>query len=164
MRFLWALRNPSASGALPDGFEQRTRGRGVVWRRCGCWRTAWWARSMTHCGWGSTIEGVVLGQPLVMLLLVLDQGIITRAMADNGNHRRIADEWLISRDCRVTSRRPTLEDLIPRRVTVGGEREAFAGNDNNIKDVVGDQERQQQYIDELVGYLGLYSCQQTKND
>uniref|UniRef100_A0A0E0K6G5 Glycosyltransferase n=1 Tax=Oryza punctata TaxID=4537 RepID=A0A0E0K6G5_ORYPU len=147
LRFLWALRNPTAGGVLPDGFEQRMRGRGVVWRR--------WVPQvgafLTHCGWGSTIEGIVFGQPLVMLPLVVDQGIIARAMAERGVGVEIArdeSDGLFDRDGVAAA---------VRRVTVGGEREAFAGNAKNIKDVVGDQEREEQYIDELVGYLRRYS-------
>uniref|UniRef100_A0A0E0CSQ5 Glycosyltransferase n=1 Tax=Oryza meridionalis TaxID=40149 RepID=A0A0E0CSQ5_9ORYZ len=155
VRFLWALRSPRAGGALPDGFEQRTRGRGVVWRR-------WVAQVrvlahgavgafLTHCGWGSTIEGLALGQPLVMLPLVVDQGIVARAMAERGVGVEIArdeSDGSFDRDAVAAA---------VRRVAVGGEREAFAGNANHIKDVVGDQEREERYIDELVGYLRRYS-------
>uniref|UniRef100_A0A0D3FBR3 Glycosyltransferase n=1 Tax=Oryza barthii TaxID=65489 RepID=A0A0D3FBR3_9ORYZ len=155
VRFLWAIRSPTAGGVLPDGFEQRTRGRGVVWGR-------WVAQVrvlahgavgafLTHCGWGSTIEGVALGQPLVMLPLVVDQGIIARAMAERGVGVEIArdeSDGSFDRDAVAAA---------VRRVAVGGEREASASNANRIKDVVGDQEREERYIDELVGYLRRYS-------
>ena len=36
------------------------------------------------CGWPSTIEGLVSGHPLVMLPFVVDQGLITRTMAERG--------------------------------------------------------------------------------
>uniref|UniRef100_A0A0D9YZT2 Glycosyltransferase n=1 Tax=Oryza glumipatula TaxID=40148 RepID=A0A0D9YZT2_9ORYZ len=155
VRFLWAIRSPTAGGVLPDGFEQRTRGRGVVWGR-------WVAQVrvlahgavgafLTHCGWGSPIEGVALGQPLVMLPLVVDQGIIARAMAERGVGVEIArdeSDGSFDRDAVAAA---------VRRVAVGGEREAFASNANRFKDVVGDQEREERYIDELVGYLRRYS-------
>jgi UDP:flavonoid glycosyltransferase YjiC (YdhE family) len=73
-RFLWALKKPSGSGdadVLPPGFEERTRGRGLV-------AMGWFPQVsilahgsvgafLTHCGWNSTIEGVQYGHPLIML-------------------------------------------------------------------------------------------------
>lgn len=157
-RFLWAMRKPAgvdADSVLPAGFLGRTGERGLVTTR--------WAPQvsilahaavcafLTHCGWGSTIEGVALGQPLVMLPLVVDQGIIARAMAERGVGVEIArdeSDGSFDRDAVAAA---------VRRVAVGGEREAFASNANRIKDVVGDQEREEQYIDELVGYLIRYT-------
>ncbi|CAN6197472.1 unnamed protein product [Urochloa humidicola] len=92
-RFLWALRAPggSSSGAaaaavLPDEFEQRVAGRGVV---CTGWVPQVHVLAhdavgafLTHCGWGSAAEGLFrFGHPLVMLPFVADQGLIARIMA-----------------------------------------------------------------------------------
>uniref|UniRef100_A0A0E0KHX5 UDP-glycosyltransferases domain-containing protein n=1 Tax=Oryza punctata TaxID=4537 RepID=A0A0E0KHX5_ORYPU len=86
-RFLWALRKPSGvsdADLLPAGFEERTRGRGVVATR--------WVPQMsilahaavgaflTHCGWNSTIEGLMFGHPLIMLPIFGDQGPNARLM------------------------------------------------------------------------------------
>uniref|UniRef100_A0ACD5X412 Uncharacterized protein n=1 Tax=Avena sativa TaxID=4498 RepID=A0ACD5X412_AVESA len=81
-RFLWALRKPvddevEDADVLPPGFEERTRGRGLV-------ATGWVsqlsvlahdavAAFLTHCGWGSTIEGLMYGRPLIMLPIIADQ-------------------------------------------------------------------------------------------
>ncbi|KAK3126641.1 hypothetical protein QOZ80_7AG0559850 [Eleusine coracana subsp. coracana] len=87
-RILWALRLPA--GLLPDdGFEARVAGRGVV--------SAGWVPQvrvlahaavgafLTHCGWGSSVEGLFrFGHPLVMLPFIVDQGLIARAMAERG--------------------------------------------------------------------------------
>ncbi|RLN29877.1 hypothetical protein C2845_PM05G16240 [Panicum miliaceum] len=89
-RFLWALRRPAGGQPLlPDGFEARVAGRGVV--------SAGWvpqvrvlahtavAAFLTHCGWGSTLESLFrFGLPLLMLPLVVDQGLIARAVAARG--------------------------------------------------------------------------------
>ncbi|GJM96329.1 hypothetical protein PR202_ga13153 [Eleusine coracana subsp. coracana] len=87
--FLWALRKPRDEGiqekaVLPSGFEERTRGRGLV--------AMGWAPQlsvlahgsvgafMTHCGWSSTIEGLLFGHPLIMLPFLGEQGINARLM------------------------------------------------------------------------------------
>lgn len=83
--FFWALRKQAGTQPeLPDGFEERTRGRGLVW-------TNWAPQTqllahdsvgafLTHCGWSSIIEGLQFGRPLVMLPFVLDQGLNARVM------------------------------------------------------------------------------------
>jgi hypothetical protein len=86
-RFLWALRRPAGGQLLPDGFEARVAGCGVV--------SAGWvpqvvlvlahaamAAFLTHGGWGSTLESLFrFGLPLLMLPFVVDQGLIARAVA-----------------------------------------------------------------------------------
>ncbi|KAJ1256855.1 hypothetical protein BS78_K287800 [Paspalum vaginatum] len=90
-RFLWALRKPRGildsdgdDGILPPGFEERTRGRGLV-------ATGWVPQFavlehgavggfLTHCGRNSLIEGLLYGHPLVMLPIFADQGPKARLM------------------------------------------------------------------------------------
>ncbi|XP_022880689.1 putative UDP-rhamnose:rhamnosyltransferase 1 [Olea europaea var. sylvestris] len=89
--FFWALRKPSGSGesysvVLPDGFEERIQGRGMVWKS--------WAPQLkilshdsvgaflTHCGWSSFIEGLAFGLPLIALPFLVDQGLNARVIAD----------------------------------------------------------------------------------
>ncbi|XP_066385925.1 UDP-glycosyltransferase 91C1-like [Miscanthus floridulus] len=98
VRFLWAFRQPAGMSApftdddegelLPAGFEDRTRGRGLVWPgwvpQVRVLAHAAVGAFLTHCGWGSTIEGLVFGHQLVMLPFVADQGLIARTMAERG--------------------------------------------------------------------------------
>ncbi|KAK9156176.1 hypothetical protein Sjap_003656 [Stephania japonica] len=80
-RFLWALRRPGNNGAdleggIPEGFEERTAGRGLV---CG------WAPQVrvlghvatgcfvTHCGWNSSLESVWFGVPMLTWPLYAEQ-------------------------------------------------------------------------------------------
>ncbi|MQM06383.1 hypothetical protein Taro_039202 [Colocasia esculenta] len=77
--FLWVLRDVDGKGAtvLPEGFEERTKGRGRVF-----WG---WAPQllilghravggfMTHCGWNSTLEAITAGTPMVAWPLFAEQ-------------------------------------------------------------------------------------------
>ncbi|KAK1269056.1 UDP-glycosyltransferase 72B1 [Acorus gramineus] len=91
-RFLWAVKSPSkvsnssffsaASsddpvGSLPEGFVERTKGRGMM-------VPSWAPQSqvlahtstggfVSHCGWNSTLESVVYGVPLIVWPLYAEQ-------------------------------------------------------------------------------------------
>ncbi|XP_057739003.1 soyasaponin III rhamnosyltransferase-like [Arachis stenosperma] len=85
--FFWVLRNlQKGLVELPDGFEDRTKDRGIVWKT--------WAPQarilahgsvggcLTHCGSGSMIENLYFGHVLVMLPFLLDQGLYARVMEE----------------------------------------------------------------------------------
>ncbi|KAL2527977.1 UDP-glycosyltransferase 91A1 [Forsythia ovata] len=89
--FFWALRKPSEtvesySVDLPDGFQERVRGWGMVWKS--------WAPQLkilshdsvgaflTHCGWSSFVEGLTFGHLLIALPFLVDQGLNARIIAD----------------------------------------------------------------------------------
>ncbi|TVU44520.1 hypothetical protein EJB05_03965, partial [Eragrostis curvula] len=153
VRFLWALRKPAgisapdadAAALLPPGFEERTRGRGLV-------RTGWVPQVrvlahaavgafLTHCGWGSTIESLVLGRPMVMLPFVVDQGLIARTMALRGVGVEVprddGDGSFVREDVAAAG----------RRVMGKEEGKVFASNAAKLKEVLGDQPRQDRYVD-----------------
>ncbi|CAK9147563.1 unnamed protein product [Ilex paraguariensis] len=87
--FFWALRKQHDSAnsfELPDGFLERTEGRGVVW-------TSWVPQLrilahdsvggfVTRCDWSSVIEGLQFGRPLIMLPYLGDQGLIARVLEE----------------------------------------------------------------------------------
>ncbi|CAN6286475.1 unnamed protein product [Urochloa humidicola] len=158
VRFLWAFRKPSSISAagelLPAGFEGRTRGHGLVW-------TGWVPQVrvlahgavgafLTHCGWGSTIEGLVFGRPLVMLPFVVDQGLIARTMAERGVGVEVARD-----ESDGSFGRGDVAAAV-RRVMVEEEGKEFSRNAEKLKQVLGDQRRQDQYMDVLEGYLTRY--------
>nr|CAB3497799.1 unnamed protein product [Digitaria exilis] len=162
VRFLWAFRKPTGMSApgtdvgelLPAGFEERTRDHGLVW-------TGWVPQVavlahgavgafLTHCGWGSTIESLVFGHPLVMLPFVVDQGLIARTMAERGVGVEVARD-----DGDGSFGRDDVAAAV-RRVMVEEEGKVFATNAERMKEVLGDQRRQDEYMDELVGCLIRY--------
>ncbi|KAG6430181.1 hypothetical protein SASPL_108243 [Salvia splendens] len=89
--FLWALRKPEEieeSDVLPEGFEKRTEGQGVV-------QMGWAPQrellghgaigaSLFHAGWGSIIEAMQFGHVLVFLPFIIDQPLNARMMVDKG--------------------------------------------------------------------------------
>lgn len=90
VNFIWVARPPAgeAPAAMPEGFEERTRERGVVVRE--------WAPQaailahesvggfMTHCGWSSISESVWFGVPIVGLPLKYDQTVNARVAVEAG--------------------------------------------------------------------------------
>ncbi|KAG9454017.1 hypothetical protein H6P81_006921 [Aristolochia fimbriata] len=84
-RFLWVLRSNDNNAAdldalLPEGFMDRTRGRGLVWK-------SWTEQAavlnrdsvgafVTHCGWNSVLESICAGVPMVAWPLYAEQRMI----------------------------------------------------------------------------------------
>jgi UDP:flavonoid glycosyltransferase YjiC (YdhE family) len=137
---------------LPDGFAARARaaGRGLV-------RVGWVPQVrvlahaavggfFTHAGLSSLMESFLFGHPLVMLPLFADQGLTARLMAE----RRVGLEVPKDDDGSVRG-----EDVAAavRRVMVEEEREVFAGNARELREILWDTARQEEYIDKLIEHL-----------
>jgi hypothetical protein len=86
-RFLWVLRSPPSiqsttaeadiSHLLPEGFESRTRDRGLV---VPSWAPQTLVLShpstggfLSHCGWNSTVESILHGVPMIAWPLFAEQ-------------------------------------------------------------------------------------------
>ncbi|XP_073047003.1 UDP-glycosyltransferase 91C1-like [Primulina eburnea] len=104
--FLWAFRKPATSTVkLPDGFEKRTEGRGMVWKE--------WVPQLnilghdsvggflTHSGWSSVVEALMLGVPLILLPIMADQWLNARVLDEKEMGLEVArndEDGSISRD------------------------------------------------------------------
>ncbi|EEE57274.1 hypothetical protein OsJ_07321 [Oryza sativa Japonica Group] len=164
--FLWALRKPHGGdddgGLLPPGFEERTRGRGMV-------KTEWVPQLkilahaavgafLTHCGHSSVIEGLRFGHPLVMLPLFLDQ--FTNAsylegargvgvqVARDGEHGGAFD-----RDGVAAAVRAAVVDEESKK--------ALAANAGKMGEVVADTECHERCIDAFIQQLRSYTTTRT---
>ncbi|XP_048133759.1 UDP-glycosyltransferase 91C1-like [Rhodamnia argentea] len=146
--FVWVVRN----GSVPAGFEERVSGRGFVW--------AGWAPQMrilaheaiggflTHCGWNSTIEALSRGQPLVLFSGgSSDQGLMARFPQE----KRVGFE--VPRDEVDGSFTGDVVAESIRRVVVEPEGEPIRANAWAMKEVFGDMELQNKYLEEFAGIL-----------
>ncbi|VAI01455.1 unnamed protein product [Triticum turgidum subsp. durum] len=157
-RFLWALRKPpgvSDAGVLPPGFEERTRGHGLV-------VTGWVpqisvlahdavAAFLTHCGWNSTIEGLLFGHPLIMLPISSDQGPNARIMEGRKVGMQVprneSDGSFSREDVAVTVRAVTVEE---------DGRRVFTASAKKMQEIVADGACHERCIDGFIQGLRSY--------
>ncbi|KAM0038914.1 putative soyasaponin III rhamnosyltransferase [Helianthus debilis subsp. tardiflorus] len=154
--FFWALRKPvgsteSNSIELPDGFLERTRDRGVVW-------TSWVPQLqvlshesvggfLTHCGWGSIVEGLMFGHPLIMLPFLVDQGLNARILVD----KQVGVE--VPRNEEDGSFVKESVAVSVRSVVVDNEGKIYRANAMELSQIFGDNELEKRYIDHFIDYL-----------
>ncbi|CAM0883725.1 unnamed protein product [Alopecurus aequalis] len=161
--FIWAFRPPTdataASGdgtdGLPEGFEERLAGRGVV---CRGWvpQVRFLAHAsvggfLTHAGWNSVAEGLAQGVRLVLLPLVFEQGLNARNLVD----KKIAVE--VARDEQDGSFAPTDIAAALRRVMEGDEGEEFGAKVKELAKVFGDDKVNDQCVRDFLRHLSEYN-------
>lgn len=150
--FIWAFRSRSDEpDMLPAGFEDRIDGQGVVVRG--------WVPQLkvlahpsvggflTHGGWGSIVEGLALGKPLILLPIFYDQGLNAIDMAEKKvglEVERNEEDGTFNGDAVAKALRSVMgeEDGRPYR-----------RNADKMKEVFGNQELHNSYVDAVAGYL-----------
>ncbi|XP_028065934.1 UDP-glycosyltransferase 91D1-like [Camellia sinensis] len=156
LTFFWALRKrpgsaETESAELPNGFEERTKGRGLVWKSwvpqlrisahesVGCF--------LTHCGWNSIVEGLQQGHPLIMLPMLWDQGLNARALEEEKVGIEMPrDEW----DGSFT-RNSVAESL--RLVMVEAKGRVYRDKAKEMSSIFGDRDLHERHAENFVGYL-----------
>ncbi|XP_015694554.2 UDP-glycosyltransferase 91C1-like [Oryza brachyantha] len=152
VRFLWAL--GGGAPLLPDGFERRVAARGVV---CARWVPQLRVLAhravggfLTHCGWSSIFESLRFALPLVMLPLFADQGLGVQALP--AREIGVEVEWS---DDGSSFHRSAVAAAV-RQVMLEEKGKELARRAEELRGVLGDEARQDAYLDELVGYLQRY--------
>lgn len=154
--FFWVLRDPpestqTAQDLLPDGFEERVDGRGVV-------HSEWAPRVrilshgsvggfLTHCGCNSIVEGLAFGRVLILLPMINDQGLNARLMQEEN----LGVE--VERDERDGSFTP---ESVAEAVTLAMVSEAGKPLRASAREAVGlfgNREKNDGYVDEFARYL-----------
>ncbi|XP_058088196.1 UDP-glycosyltransferase 91C1-like [Magnolia sinica] len=150
--FVWALRCAADEPELlPEGFEERTKDRGVVHKGWVPQLTILAHSSvggfLTHGGWGSVNEGLAFGKPLIVFPVMVDQGLNARVVGEREIGAEVPrNEWDGSFDRDAVAK-------IMRLVMVDVEGEKFRGNAMAMKEIFGDHTLQDHYMDDFVGYL-----------
>lgn len=149
--FFWALRKRHDAVDLPDRFEERTKGRGMVWRS--------WAPQLrildhdsvggfvTHCGWSSVIEGLHFGQALIMLPLWGDQGVNARTFEE----MKVGVEIPRDQEEERLSRKSVAETLSLVMVEETGK--IYRNKAKEMSKLLGDKHRHHRYVSDFVEYL-----------
>ncbi|CAO2172183.1 unnamed protein product [Urochloa humidicola] len=160
--FLWAFRPPvdasEGKSGLPEGFEERVNGRGLV---CCGWvpQAKFLAHEsvgafLTHAGWNSITEGLARGVRLVLLPLMFDQGLNTRLLVE----KKVGVE--VARDEEDGSFAPNDIAAALRRVVVEDEGEVIGGKAKELAKVFGDDEVNDRCVRDFLRCLSEHSRQQ----
>ncbi|KAL0382730.1 UNVERIFIED_CONTAM: putative UDP-rhamnose:rhamnosyltransferase 1 [Sesamum calycinum] len=151
--FFWVLRKVSESDPvdLPDGFEERVSGRGIVWRS--------WAPQLeilshasvggflTHCGWSSIVEGLMFGHPLITLPFLVDQGLNSRVIVE----KQLGMEVPRNEQDGSYTRNSVAESV--KLVMLEREGRKFRERAQEMSLVFGDEDLHKRYIDNAIEFL-----------
>ena len=155
--FFWVLKlrrgGPSDTEVLqlPEGFEDRTQGRGVV---CTSWAPQLKILShpsvggfLSHSGWTSVVEALQLEIPLILLTFSADQGLNASFLREKKIGylipRNEQDGWF-TQDAVAHSLRLVMDEE-------GGK--IYRDKAKEMRKIFGDRDRQNQYLDAFVNRL-----------
>eukprot|EP00257_Ricinus_communis_P022964 XP_015582829.2 LOW QUALITY PROTEIN: UDP-glycosyltransferase 91A1-like [Ricinus communis] len=156
MPFFWVIRNRRGVAdteltELPPGFEERTKGRGVVW-------TSWAPQLkilahestggfLTHSGWSSVVEALMFGRALILLTFYADQGINARVLEE----KKIG--YSIPRnEFDGSFKRNSVAESV-KLVMVSEEGKIYRDKAKEMSGLFGDRARQDNYVNNILSYL-----------
>lgn len=154
--FLWALRRPidlsPDTEILPPGFEDRTKGSGLV---CMGWvpqdrvlRHGSVGGFLNHSGWSSTVEALHHGIPLALLTIFVDQGLVARRIVAEGpalEVERDEGDGSFTREAVAKA----LKELM-----VGTQAEAYRARAAELqKELFANRDIQDRCLDNLIAFL-----------
>ncbi|KAA8546691.1 hypothetical protein F0562_003078 [Nyssa sinensis] len=154
--FFWILRERRGLAdteliELPDGFEERTKGRGMVW-------TSWAPQLkilshnsvggfLTHSGWTSVVEALQFERALILLTFLADQGLNARVLEEKKMGYSIPRD---ERDGSFT--RDSVADSL-RMVMVEEKGKIYRDKAKEMSKLFGDRDKQDRYTNNLLDYL-----------
>nr|GLL18926.1 UDP-glycosyltransferase 91A1-like isoform X2 [Ipomoea trifida] len=156
LSFFWVLRTKRGEAdteltQLPEGFEERTKDRGIV---CTTWAPQLKILShdsvggfLTHSGWSSVVEAIQFEKPLVLLTFLADQGLNARVLEE----KKMG--YSIPRDDRdgLFTRDSVAHSLKLVIVEDGGK--IYRDKIKEMKGLFCDQAKQEAYVDNLLNFL-----------
>ncbi|CAK9185559.1 unnamed protein product [Ilex paraguariensis] len=154
--FLWVLRRQRGSADtelvdLPEGFEERTKGRGWV---CTSWAPQLKIVShdsvggfLTHSGWSSVVEAIQFERALVLLTFLADQGLNARVLEE----KKMAYTIPRNETDGSFTRNSVAESL--SLVMIKEEGKIYRENVKEMRDLFVNKDRQDRYVDNLLDYL-----------
>jgi UDP:flavonoid glycosyltransferase YjiC (YdhE family) len=157
--FFWVLRKQRGTAdteltRLPEGFEERTKGRGMI---CTEWAPQLKIIShdsvggfFTHSGWSSVVEAVMCERALILLTFLADQGINSKFLEEKGLG------YLIPRDDFDGSFTSDSVAESLKLVLVDEEGRKYREKVKQMKGVFADANKQDQYMNNLLSFLHSY--------
>ncbi|PON84446.1 UDP-glucuronosyl/UDP-glucosyltransferase [Trema orientale] len=150
------------SGIIPSGFETRVSGRGVIWRgwapQLGILAHPSVGGFLTHCGWSSVIEGLGFGRALILFPGgSSDIGLVARLLHSKGIGLEIPRD-----DKNGSFSRDSVAESI-RRVMVDKEGEPLREKARAMREIFGNVELQNKYLNEFAEFLVRESSSSTES-
>ncbi|XP_058727408.1 soyasaponin III rhamnosyltransferase-like [Vicia villosa] len=168
--FFWALKTQKEGNLeLPEGFEDRTKERGIVWKT---WAPLLGTKypqvkilahgaidgCMSHCGCSSVIEMIHYGHVLVTLPYLLDQCLFSRALEE----KEVAMAVPRSEEDGSFTREAVAHTL--RLAIVDEEGSGLRNNAKEMGKIFSSKDLHDQYIDDLIAALYKYRVASNTKD
>ncbi|KAK3416670.1 UDP-glycosyltransferase 91A1 [Eucalyptus grandis] len=154
--FFWVLKTRLGSAdseliMLPDGFEERVKGRGVVW-------DSWVPQLkilahnsvggfLTHGGWNSAVEALSFERALILFTFLADQGLNARLLEE----RQIGYSIPRNESDGSVTRQSVAESL--RMVMVEEKGRVYREKAKEMRPIFEDKDIQERYVNNLLNYL-----------